>query len=376
MNPNATNSVLRSAAAHGLPGVQPVAPQEPLDLDSWEALLRAAQWERVVPLLAQAVIDGTFPATNDQLAELLDAELQSMGSVLALEAKLVEIADVLDDEEIPFRVLKGPALAHLDYPEPALREFGDIDLLIAPNAFDRAVNVLTGLGYCRRFPEPREGFDRRFSKSVSMVGPDRDELDLHRTLASGGFGQRIIVGMLWSAQPAWFTVANHRFAALGIEERFLNACYHMVLGNAPPRLVPQRDLAQMLLGGNVAHDRVQSLAAAWQGEAVVAHAVTTTWRNLHLTERVPLSAWAAEFRPRHRERRELARATSPHYTYAAQAFDSIRAIRNPRDQFAYVSALAFPRSSYLQGRHAGFAARVRYAVSEVMNSRLVTKENR
>jgi hypothetical protein len=181
--------------------------------------------------------------------------------------------------------------------------------------------------------------------------------------------------MLWSAQPDCFTVGGRTLETLGTEERFLHACYHMVLGNKPPRLVPQRDIAQMLLTGELATDRVLALAVAWRGEAVVANAVATTWRNLELAEDVPLSVWATNFKPRRSEAKELARAMSPHYSYAAQAFDSVRALRLA-DQLVYVSAMAFPRRTYLQGRHTGFTSRIRYAFSEVVNTRISTKEHR
>lgn len=376
MNSGAINSLLRWVASYGLPGA-PAAPiPQLLDRPAFQSLLRAAQWERVVPLLAQVVVDGELPTTEDQLVEVLDAELRSMSAVLGLEANLVEVAEQLADANVPFRVLKGPAVAHLDYGDPALRDFGDIDLLIAADAFDRAVNLLGTAGYHRRFPEPRDGFDRRFAKSVSVVGPAGQDLDLHRTLASGGFGHRIIVSMLWSAQPDRFTVGGRALETLGTEERFLHACYHMVLGNKPPRLVPQRDIAQMLLTGELATDRVLALAAAWRGEAVVANAIAITWGNLELAEHVPLSIWATNFKPRRSEARELARAMSPHYSYAAQAFDSIRAFRSVGDQLAYVSAMAFPRRTYLQGRHTGFTSRIRYAFSEVVNTRISTKEHR
>ncbi len=67
-----------------------------------------------------------------------------------------------------------------------------------------------------------------------------------------------------------------------------------MLGNAPPRLVPLRDIAQMLLCGSVDPDRVRTVAAAWRGEAVVKHAIMTAWATLRLTDVVALSAWAAE----------------------------------------------------------------------------------
>jgi hypothetical protein len=260
-------------------------------------------------------------------------------------------------------------VAHLDYPDAALRDFGDIDLLIHPDDLDRTIAVLVEQGYTRRFPEPRAGFDRRFTKSVSVVNSEGQEFDLHRTLAPGAFGLRVQVEMLWNAPPEQFALAGRTLDALGPSERFIHACYHAVLGNTPARLVPQRDIAEMLLGGSVDPDRARALAAAWQAEVVVAHAINRAWATLQLTDVVALSSWAAKYTPRPREQRQLTRATSPGYTYTAQAIDSVRALRNPRHRLAYVSALAFPRRSYLRGRHSGFTSRVRHAVSELRGAR-------
>lgn len=362
-------ALLRAVAAHGLRGSLTETPSRPLDQPAWRDLLLEARRERIIPLLAQAVMSGSLPVTDAQATEVVDLDTHAMGSVLMLEAMLLRVAEILEPAVVPFQVLKGPAVAHLDYPDPALRDFGDIDLLIRPHDLDRAIAVLADQGYVRRFPEPRPGFDRRFTKSVSVVNSEGQELDLHRTLASGVFGLRVKVGMLWSAPPAQFALGGRTFGALGAAERFMHTCYHAALGNAPPRLVPQRDIAQMLLRGSVNPDRVRTLAAAWQGEAVIAHAISTAWATLRLTDVVPLSAWAARYALGARRQRELVRATSPGYSYTAKALDSVRAIRTQRDRLAYVSALAFPRRSYLTGRHSGFTSRFRHAVSELRAAR-------
>ena len=369
-------ALLRAVAAFGLPGSSIAAPAWPLSEPVWSELQAHVKWQRLTNLLAQAVSSGVFPATEAQIKEAIEADVPALTGVLRLEAQLLEVADILNGAGVRFCVLKGPAVAHLDYPDPAWRCFGDLDLLIPPDALDDAIGLLTELGYTRRFPQPRDGFDRRFTKSVSLDGPDGQQLDLHRTLAAGGFGQRIVVSMLWSAPSSRLTLGGREFAALGAEERFLHACYHLVLGNAPPRLVPQRDVAEMLHNDSVAGDRALIIASAWRGQAVVARAINTTVENLQLSTDTPLVAWAREFQPGRREQRELARATSPRYSYAAQALDSIRAIHGPRERLAYVSALAFPRRSYLRGRHPGAAARARHAVTGVLNARSTLKESR
>lgn len=361
--------LIRAVTAHGLPGAPSALPARPLGRPEWGELLEHARWQRLTHLLASAVTSGAFPATDGQIADAINADEAAIATALRLEGTLLSVADILDRTNVPFRVLKGPAVAHLDYPEPVWRAFGDIDLLVRPDDLTSAVTALHAQGFTRRYPEPRVGFDRRFTKSVSMSGPAGEEIDLHRTLAAGGFGQRIIISMLWNAQASPFDVGGRTFAALGPEERFLHACYHTVLGNVPPRLAPQRDVAQMLIRGNLAADRVRILAASWQGEAVVARAIITAAGTLALELSHELATWAEGFTVPRRQRRELARATSSGYSYAAQTLDAVRAIRGPRERAAYVSALAFPHRSYIHGRYTGFAARARHALSDLRHAR-------
>lgn len=374
MNHPEVSSLLRAVAAYGLKSSLQVSPTEPLNQIAWEELLLHVRMQRISSLLTRAVVDGRVPATYAQIQEALDIDTQALARVLVLEATLVQLASVLGDADVHFRVLKGPAVAHLDYPDPAWRDFGDLDLLIHPDDLDSAVAVLADHGYVRRFPEPRTGFDRRFTKSVSMANADGLEFDLHRTFAPGLFGLRVRVSMLWDSPPERFVLGGRTLDALRVEKRLIHACYHAALGNVPPRLVPLRDIAQLLLGGRLDATRVLQLAAAWQGEAVVAHAITTAWRALGLTDAVELSTWADRYAPGPRERRDLVRATSPGYTYVAQAVDGVRAIRSPRDRLAYLSALAFPRRRYVRGRHSGFTARLRHAVTDLVGARTETKE--
>jgi hypothetical protein len=359
-------ALLAAVAAHGLPGSLTELPHSPLSSHAWHELLFRARGERLTGLLAQSVIDGALPATDVQLTQVLDLNTRALATALTLEAMLLRVAEVLDDAGIPFRVLKGPAVAHLDYPDAAQRDFGDVDLLIRPQDLDRTIEVLGRHGCARRFPEPRPGFDRRFTKSVSVVTPEGQEIDLHRTFAPGPFGLRITVETLWDAPATAFVLGGRPLEGLGPEERLVHACYHAVLGDVPPRLVPQRDIAQLLLYGSVDPARVRGLAAAWHGEAVIAHAVNTAWTTLRLADVVALSAWAARYTPGPREERELVRATSPDTTYATQTMASVRTIPRLRDRLAYVSALAFPRRSYLRGRHAGFTERIQHAAAELL----------
>ena len=170
-------------------------------------------------------------------------------------------------------MLKGSAVAHLDYPDPSLRTFGDVDLLVRSRDIDAAVAVLAARGARPRLGRAPPGFDRRFGKGATFThrhGPgDRPAPDVRdgavRTADAPG-------GPLGAAEDT-FDLAGRPVRALDAECRFLHACFHAALGNAAPRLVPLRDVAQMLLFGGLDMDRVDRLMRAWQAEAVVARAV-------------------------------------------------------------------------------------------------------
>ncbi len=113
--------------------------------------------ERIPGLLVRAILDGALAATPEQTEEAVLAHRASMVTALALEATLIRTAAVLQGAGIDYRVLKGTGVAHLDYPDPSLRSFGDVDLLVRSSQFDAAVEALVAVGHRRRFSEPRPG---------------------------------------------------------------------------------------------------------------------------------------------------------------------------------------------------------------------------
>ncbi|HWB16842.1 MAG TPA: nucleotidyltransferase family protein [Vicinamibacterales bacterium] len=64
-----------------------------------------------------------------------------------LIARVAPALDALHREGIETLLLKGAALAIATYERPALRPFGDVDVLVAPDAAPRAHAVLEGIGW-------------------------------------------------------------------------------------------------------------------------------------------------------------------------------------------------------------------------------------
>jgi hypothetical protein len=357
--------VLRAVAAYGLAGSLVEMPLVPLARESWQTLLAGARLQRMTGLLVQAIDDGALPATSAQVNEATDLHVGAMSTVLALERALVAVADVLSGHDVPFRVLKGAASSHLDYPDASLRSFQDIDLLVPGEHTDDAVALLVDAGFERRYPSPRPDYDSRFGKAVTLVAGSGVEVDLHRTFALGPFGQRIRVADLWDSPPAVYSLAGVRLEALDTELRLLHAAYHSALGDFPPRLVPMRDLAQLALRTGVDFSRVRSLAAAWKGEAVLAHAVLQAWVTLELADLTSLSTWADGFRRGARDERDLAVYLSPSASYAGKSYATVRGIPRMTDRLAYLRAMLMPSRAYLDDRRVGRLGRLRRGAATV-----------
>jgi hypothetical protein len=342
-------------AAYGLdPSAEPVL-GSPLDEHEWREFLDLVLGQRLDGLLSAATAAGAFSTTGGQEGELDAHRRETAVTTLHLDRSTVGLVEVLAGAGIDYRILKGPAIAYLDYPDPALRPYIDVDMLIPTSQFDECVSLLSARGYTRKFSEPRPGFDSRFSKGAIFVSPAGHEVDLHRTFVFGPYAALVDPEALFE-RSAPLQMAGHEVRALGTEERFLHVCFHARLGDTPPRLLPMRDVAQILLRRSLDLERVEALCTAWQAESVVAGAITLAWRTLQVHDIVPLSAWAFSYRPNRLDERRLA-AYRDVWNYPAMSTALAREIRSVPAKLAYLRALALPDQRSLDGRYSGHARR-------------------
>ncbi len=340
----------RSVAASGLSHTDGVWPDAPLDEGRWGELLDVVREQRLAGLLVHAISNRSLPAMPYQLAQARTEHFIATARVVSIETSMLQVVGQLREAGVDVRVLKGSAVANLDYPDPALRHFIDIDLLVRSSQFDRAVAALTAAGHVRRHPQPRAGFDRRFSKGTSFILAGRLGIDLHRTFVMGPFGLRVRLEDLWG-QGDSFSVGGIELLALAPELRFLHACFHAALGDAVPRLVPQRDVAQMLQNNGLDLRRVEELMHDWRAEAVVARAVSHAWHTLRIRDSSKFVESALGYRPSSRAARELALYSHHEGSYARKSLGALLAVPGLRSKAAFARALAFPDRSYVAGRY-------------------------
>jgi hypothetical protein len=348
--------LVSAAAAHGLEGAPPI-PSPPRDDLAWTRTLKLAEEHRVVGLLAAATADGALELGPTQVAPLAERHEAWCAHDLRLERILQRGADVLDAAALPYRVIKGPALARRWYPDPAQRLFADLDLVVPSGRVREASGRLAELIGTAPPPEVRPGFDERFGKETLLRSPPSAsmplglELDIHRTPIAGAFGLAIPLDELFEA-PGEVLIGGRAVPTPGPVATFLLACYQATVTDLPPRLIAARDVMQLRRRPG-APDAGEIVAAAerWQCAALVAEAVTEAPVQLGLTAdgRDPLLDWARRHRRTTRDRVLLAAHRGPGYVYWRQ-LAGVLVLSGVRDRSRYLGALVVPQRAYLHGR--------------------------
>ena len=253
----------------------------------------AVATDRLGGLLYHAIADSWVVADERVLASVRDTWNAQLLASVVCEALAVRTAAILDSAGVRWRLTKGAALAHLDYPDPSLRPFGDVDVVIHPDDWATAMDALAKAGNHRPTRTLPGDYDRRFGKGATLKTPEGLELDAHVRFAVGRFGIRSRMVDLFASGDE-ITLAGRRIPTLDPPGRLLHACHHAALGGQR-QLRAHRDVAQLILVSQADWQTTVEIARRWRVEAVVARAVTEAWLRLHLTEPHPAWQWAASY---------------------------------------------------------------------------------
>jgi hypothetical protein len=330
-----------AVAGHGLPRVTAPMPNWLRDC-AWEPLVADCRTHQVLTLLADAVAEGARQVDDAEREVLQQAVAAELLASVALERDLLAVADVLEHERVPYRVLKGAANAHLDYPDPAWRLFGDIDVAVPGGHLELAKAALEARGFQRLAAERRAGFDARFEKSILLLVPSTaHELDLHRSLISGPFGHHADPNEMFDTVEH-FTLGGRTLPALGREERFVHACVTATVSDPRPRIRPARDVVQQLVHPALHPDRALAVAHRWGMGVLVARALTHALDTLAVDVENPLASWARTYRPSRAEQRRLRCYVGVGSSYVRRVVGSLRELPDARARAGYALAMVRP----------------------------------
>ena len=114
----------------------------------WHYLVETARLQGLIPLLQRNIATHVPELAPPPIRTQLKREaVENMQSVLYLTAKAIEVSRALDKRGVPNAFFKGPILSKLAYGDIALRQAGDIDLMVAREDFESAKDVLESLGF-------------------------------------------------------------------------------------------------------------------------------------------------------------------------------------------------------------------------------------
>ena len=328
---------LLAVAGYGL--TDRALPEVPVDPSRWMAFTTLIVEHRLAGLLARAVDDGAFAVTDEQAADVALHHRNAIGICLCLDRELLVLADALAEAGVRFVVLKGVGSACRFYADPAERLYGDVDLLVDGRDFDRAAAVVAGLGGERHRPDPQRGFVARFGKSATFTLDGVWEVDLHRTFHLGPFGLAAGRNDLFVEPVAHVLVGGRPIPVPGPATALISAAFHSVLPADDRRIVPLRDVAELLRPGRVDAGLAVALAVEWQATIVLAAAVEAATGLFDLPRWSPLQRWAATYQPSARERRWLSRHHDDRpAAYLLRTLDEVQALGPASAGAAYVWA--------------------------------------
>jgi hypothetical protein len=145
------------------------------DLD-WQRVLESAEHHRLIPAMHAALTGmNGLPSTVRVRAH------KHAWRVLHFTVELMKIARCFEQRGIEFLAHKGPGLAQLLYGNPAMRQFGDLDVVVRPTDFALAKDALIQLGYdpgLRLSPRQEESFLRSGYECSFGLNSERNLVEL------------------------------------------------------------------------------------------------------------------------------------------------------------------------------------------------------
>lgn len=334
-----TAAVVVGIARIGLERSPEVVVASPLNDTDWGHLLEAVRHHRLGGLLLEGIRTGNVAVTSEQQAAAHRLQRDRMVRLLHLDQLLSTVLQQLEIAAVDVMVVKGPAHAALLYPDPSLRPYSDIDLLVRGRQFADAVHTLAAVGLTRPAEELADGFDERFGKGATLHAPSGFCVDLHRTFLSGPFAFTVNAEELFATTSATVELVGRAVRTLPPEERLLHCAFHAALSDLEPRLITVRDVVQAAVADDLDVDRLHRVARAWNAAGALALALTDAWATLAPATRPTLVDWARTYRPSPRERLAIASYRTQRRRWWWQSFAGTLFVDGWRNRVDYLRAV-------------------------------------
>jgi len=135
--------------------------------------------------------------------EWLGVYLYQLGEEKKVRRQIKELKEILDQERIPFMLLKGASAMMRLYPQPGLRTFCDLDILIPSDKVAPLKAAMTAAGYkplnSRNSPED-EVLRNHDSHLDPFIKEGQLMVEAHLNLVGGRGRQEVTLREVWDAR--------------------------------------------------------------------------------------------------------------------------------------------------------------------------------
>lgn len=255
---------LRLAASGSRPHLSARAREAFLACDDHAALARLALEHRAAPWLAAALQSDPEASGHPGARHIAAAGASQVFDTLQRFSEMTRVVGELNRLDIPVVVLKGPGIAERFYPDPGLRPYGDVDLLIHEADLARVGEVLTARGYIDKNehtdPHPHRLHEcHGVFQRIFINEPRGQVVEVHLDHLQIGL-EPVSMDEIWS-RAAQREFGRARAAVLEDHDLFVQLCVHLQR-HGYERLIWLKDLDLMVRAGVLDWATVERKAAA------------------------------------------------------------------------------------------------------------------
>lgn len=207
----------------------------PPDPEKLSVLLPPVDWSRLLALAEDHGVtghltmslrkldDSAVPASINQV--LLDRQREQIFYTLKLSAELFRILDQFATEKIAALVVKGPVLAMQAYSDPAMRSYGDLDLLVRQRDIRRATELMLAAGYQAAVSTAAIDSGKIPGQYLFSKPEAKLLVELHNDLTLRYFPRRLPLEKFFERQIR-VRLDAHDAPALCVEDELVLICIH------------------------------------------------------------------------------------------------------------------------------------------------------
>src|SRR4029077_9652399 len=157
--------------------------------------------------------------------ELADRQRAQTFFTLRITAELFRILERFTAEGIGAMVVKGPVLAVRAYGDPAMRSYGDIDLLVRQSNIRRATELMTSAGFTPVVPLIAIDAGKIPGQYLFSKTDTKLIIELHNALTLRFFPRRLPLEDFFARQVL-VRLDTHEAPALSVEDELVLICIH------------------------------------------------------------------------------------------------------------------------------------------------------